>query len=690
MKLSHRSLLLLLVLFLSGCTLLSGERGGAPVALSDATLPPPPQPTATATPASALGQPQVAVLSPLLVDDARGRLYASGQVNGLPKLLVLNAADGGLLAAWDTLGQLALDATRNRLAVDRGRQGLAVLDAGTGEILAEVNLPAQDAPPAPQFDTATGTLYAFRASTVYTIDPTIPDITHTTALSIAHTVCDEPAGDAPIVRSAYDATATRLYLSFITYNCVPWVTMTLVAYDAGDMTETGRHDIDIRAQFAPYDGRLFGVSVSRLGPTLHWVWDGAAQWDETSADYSGEPAGIVVDAGRGLVYSALGETLRIIDPGKAVAGEAAVPLLAGSRLDAHSVGPDTLYFVSPSGRLKLWSAANLFDGQSLPRPAPSALPVGPVVWLALSPNWANDRAMMALVRDEACPGAGGALFVLPDPAVGWQPAVLGAPGACEAVTAAAFSPAYGRDALLFAATTEPTTVLRSIDGGRSWTAAETPFPAGVIDQLVMSPAYASDQTLFAHLEDGALYRSRDGGQTWRAMSQPLDVLAALDAPGAAPALFGARGGDLLSSADGEMWTAVGPTPDGETLLLLAAAPTETPQPVLYAFTAGGRFARSLDGGLSWLTVSEMAATAAQLAIVTAAPPATRPVFLLHYREIMASYDDMASVWASTAAAAAGGYGPTAIALPPNFAAEPYLFVGTVDGQVLRVRADPQP
>jgi len=30
MKLSHRSLLLLLVLFLSGCTLLSGERGDAP------------------------------------------------------------------------------------------------------------------------------------------------------------------------------------------------------------------------------------------------------------------------------------------------------------------------------------------------------------------------------------------------------------------------------------------------------------------------------------------------------------------------------------------------------------------------------------------------------------------------------------------------------------------------------------
>ena len=49
-----------------------------------------------------------------------------------------------------------------------------------------------------------------------------------------------------------------------------------------------------------------------------------------------------------------------------------------------------------------------------------------------------------------------------------------------------------------------------------------------------------------------------------------------------------------------------------------------------------------------------------------------------------------SIWAATATNEARRYRPTAVALPPDFAAAPYLFVGTVDGQVLRVRGDSAP
>ena len=674
-----RGLLALVVLLaLSACSLSrrAAESPGLPA----------PQPTVT--PAPPHGAPQIAILGPLHVDSQGGRLYAGGQLNGQPKLLVLDAGDGRLLAAWDTLGAPALDAARGRLVVDQGRGGLALLDAATGALTATVELPPQDDPPAPRIDTATGLVYAFRGATVYVIDPAIPDIRQAAPLSVPRTVCDEPAGDAPIYQTAYDPAATRLYLSFITYNCIPWVSATLIAYDGRDLTETGRHDIDIASQFAAHDGRLFGVSVSRLGPTLAWVWDGAAEWLESGGDFMGGPAGVAIDGERGLLYEALGETVRVIDPdGRAVVSESAVPLLAGSALAGHDAGHDLLYFVSPAGRLRLWPAANLFDTPSPPRPAPSALPDAPVAWLALSPNWGNDGSMLAVVEDNTCPAAGGALFILLDPVAGWQPATPAAVGGCATVTAAAFSPDYAHDSLLFAATAEPTTVLRSVDSGRSWTAAETPFAPGVVRALLPSPAYSADQTLFALLDSGALHRSRDGGRTWLALAQRLDQVAVVAGP--KPALFGAVGGQLLRSDDGEAWTPVGPTPDAETLLLLAAAPSAGPEPALFAFTAGGRFARSTDGGRSWATVVETTAAPVQLALADA-PDETRAVFLLHHRAIMASYDGMSSIWAATAVDEAGRYRPTAIALPPNFAAAPYLFVGTVDGQVLRVRADARP
>lgn len=686
MKRLPRSLALIVLLSLSACSLLRpGGGGGEPAVRSEPAVP---LPTATGVPSS--GAPQVAVLSPVQIDSRAGRLYATGQVNGLPKLLVLSAADGRLLAAWDTLGQLALDAARNRLVVDGGRQGLSLLDATTGEVAAVVALPAQDGPPTPQIDAETGLVYAFRQATIYTIDPATAAILETTPLTVAHTVCDAPAGDAPIYQTAYDPTARRLYLSFISYNCIPSVLMTLVAYDGRDLTETGRHDLAINSQFTAHNGRLYGLSVPRLGPMLTWSWDGAAEWLESSADYGGGPAGMAVDQERGLIYEALGETLRVVDPdGRATLSETAVPLLASSRLAGHADGYDQLYFVSPAGRLSLWPAANLFDAQSPPLAAPSALPAAPVTWLALSPNWHNDSTMLALVEND-CAAAGGGLYVLLDPAAGWQPATTPATGACQAVTAAAFSPDYAHDSLLFAATTEPATVLRSVDSGRSWTAAETPFPAGVISALLPSPTYAADQMLFALLDDGALYRSRDGGRTWRAMAQALDQMAVLDAGGPQLDLFGSRGGQLLRSSDGETWTSVGPTPNAETLLLLAAAPAGGPEPALLAFTAGGRFARSLDGGLSWTVVMETSTAPVQLAVAATLPEATRPVFLLHQRTIVASYDGLSSIWAATAADEAGRYRPTAIALPPDFAAAPYLFVGTVDGMVLRARADSSP
>ena len=83
MKRLHGSLALIVLLSLSACSLL--RPGGGPVVRSESAVP---LPTATGVPPA--GAPQIAILSPLHVDSRAGRLYATGQVNGQPKLLAVS------------------------------------------------------------------------------------------------------------------------------------------------------------------------------------------------------------------------------------------------------------------------------------------------------------------------------------------------------------------------------------------------------------------------------------------------------------------------------------------------------------------------------------------------------------------------------------------------------------------------
>lgn len=670
------------LLALAACIPLSTGRGGErgqPVAAGA------PVPTATAP--AGPGAPLVAILSPLHIDAGRGRLFTVAQVNGVPKIAVLAAADGRLLAAWDDPGQLALDADRNRLVVDRGAGGVVLLDAMTGAPQATVELPAQDAPPPPQIDAATGTIYAFRGATIYAIDPATREVIRSQPISVTRLMCDTPSGEADIQQSAYDPIARRLYLTFLAHTCIPWAVATIVAVDGVELTEIGRRDTDITHQSLPYDGDLYGVTVSRLGPTSFWAWDGAQTWHEESADFQGGPAGIAFDAEREVIYEAIGGAIRVIDPNdRALVGQATSPLPTDARLVGHYAPSDTLYFVTSTGRLFLWPAANLFGSAATPVAAPSPLPARPVRALAVSPATAAGHTTAALLEQPDCQ-SGGQLYLMTDPG-GWLPGGVGG-SPCAAVAAVAFSTDYQHDALLFAAVNEPPAIWRTVDTGRSWTPARTTFPPGTtFDTLLVSVDYANDQTLFTLTAAGLLYRSRDGGREWRLLDQRLDRVALAQATDATPNLFGAFNGRLLRSVDGgESWAETGATPGGEPLTLLAAAPADTP--TLFAFTAGGRFLRSLDGGATWNPVIETTPAPAQLAIA-AGPPEQQPIFLLHDRSIYASYDGMASIWAATAADEASRFRPTAIALPPDFAATPFLYVGSEDGQVVRVRANAVP
>lgn len=648
---------------------------------------PVPSPTAPGS-----GIPQVAVLHPLQVDSGRGRLFTTAQVNGQLKLVALDARDGRLLAAWDETGLTALDPARGRLIVDQGMPGVALLDADTGEMLGTITLPAQDARVAPQVNPKTGLIYAFRDATIHVLDPATRSAVRAAPLSVTRVVCDTPSGNAPIDRSAYDPAADRLYLAFISHTCVPWAMMTIVALDGTTLEEIGRTEADINTQFAPFDESLVGLSVSRLGPSLSWAWDGQARRYEHSRDFQGTPNGIAVDPERKLIYEAVGRIIRVVDPRDGtIVSRMTSPLESEHRLAGYDPAGETLYLVTATGRLFLWPAAALFGEGAQPVAAPSPLPPTPVLDVALSPNWEVDQTMAAIV-DDGCVAGAGRLFVLINPETGWLPGLTGPDASCPAVSAVAFSPAYAHDSLLFAATHRPPTILRSLDAGRSWTAADTTFPDGAFfTSLMPSPDYAADQTLFALTDTGLLFRSRDGGRQWVLLDQRVDQVAPAGGRGQPVELFASFAGRVLHSTDsGTRWSETGTTPDGAELLLLAAARNEEDEVSLIAMTATGRLARSPDGGATWLPVMETAAGPAQLAVAGETAGGLRPVFLLLDHAITASYDGMASIWATTHVEEASRFRPTAIALPPDFSAAPYLFVGTTDGQIIRVRADAQP
>ena len=114
---------------------------------------------------------------PLLIDSEAGRIYAATEqgATSYAQTWVLSAKDGRLLDTYEFAGPIALDAARQQLAVDQGDEGLAILDAQTGDVLRTIELlpltQDQQSPAPPQADPATGQFFAMRANAVYAVNP---------------------------------------------------------------------------------------------------------------------------------------------------------------------------------------------------------------------------------------------------------------------------------------------------------------------------------------------------------------------------------------------------------------------------------------------------------------------------------------------------------------------------------------
>ncbi len=138
--------------------------------------------------------------------------------------------------------------------------------------------------------------------------------------------------------------------------------------------------------------------------------------------------------------------------------------------------------------------------------------------LAVSPDYANDRTIFAsLLKD--------GVFKSTDGGTTWLPAKEGltwsGPGGFPAEQSVAFleiSPDYAQDATLFAGSVDG--LYKTEDGGESW--SEVPeFDGKFVVAVAVSPDYAADRTVLISVKGMGLFKSEDGGETFAPIAPVL-------------------------------------------------------------------------------------------------------------------------------------------------------------------------
>jgi photosystem II stability/assembly factor-like uncharacterized protein/DNA-binding beta-propeller fold protein YncE len=304
-----------------------------------------------------------------------------------------------------------------------------------------------------------------------------------------------------------------------------------------------------------------------------------------------------------------------------------VPIPAGFALRALDPQRHLLVLATGAGRVQIWSAT----GGELP-PALEPVPGDPsaegIQQLFLAPG---DSPIFATTQQ------GNSLYRSDDDGRSWQDIGRGLPD--KGVQKLVVSPAWAQDQTLFAvlvSTDGGLGIWKSTDAGRSWRMANAGLTDLAATDLAPSPAFAIDQTLFATAQRGGLYRSTDGGRSWVSLSGRYYLPEAPERQATALAisptyaqdqtLYVSQQGLQRSTDGGETWERV-----FAEELSTALSPDFAEDHMVYGWTGNGGLLRSADGGETWQPASVgliLAEYGSGRVLVPADYPASQTVYLI--------------------------------------------------------------
>jgi DNA-binding beta-propeller fold protein YncE/photosystem II stability/assembly factor-like uncharacterized protein len=267
-----------------------------------------------------------------------------------------------------------------------------------------------------------------------------------------------------------------------------------------------------------------------------------------------------------------------------------VPIPGGFRLQALDPQRKLLYLASKDGRVQIWSTTGS-NGIEPDRTVVERPPSQEIWWLFVGPG---DTPLFT-----------GSLYRSDDEGNAWQRADDGLPerGMQEVVA----SPGFAEDGTLFAATMatdEGMGVWKSVDGGASWQISSRGLTDLAVIDLAISPGFTADQTLFAATRRAGLFRSTDGGNNWEPLSDRYELPEGYPQPPVGvfvsptferdQTVFVIHEGLHRSSDGGETWTR-----SAVDLADLAFSPGFASDGTAFGWSGNGGMLRTKNGGATW-------------------------------------------------------------------------------------------